>query len=51
MEPRYNAGAKGLAKYVRYNEVLLHIALNFTITGVKKKIVRSTEDFVVEVPL
>ena len=50
---------KGLAKYVRYNEVffttyievLFHIALHFTITGVKKKIVRQTEDFVIEVPL
>ena len=25
-----------MAKYVRYNEVLFHIALYFNITGVKK---------------
>ena len=42
MEPRYNEGrAKGLAKFVRYNEVSLYIVsrfffIYFTITGIKK---------------
>ena len=57
MQPRYITRGQGAGKIsslqrgsFTYIEVFFHIALNFTIIGVKKIIVRSTGDFVIEVP-
>ena len=49
VEPRqYNEGLKGLAKFVRYNEVLLprFFFIYLAITGVKK-IIRCTQALVI----